>query len=72
MAQQVDNLYQKIHPQEEIGSIKLKLDERQRGSLLYGVAFGDQQDVQPQPYYSESHLDTLGLCIFQMALAIAR
>ena len=68
IAQQVDNFYQKIHPQEEIGSIKLKLDERQRGSLLYGVAFGNQQDVQPQPYYSESHLDTLGLCIF-LALA---
>ena len=68
IAQEVDNLYQKIHPQEEIGGIKLKLDENQRGSLVYGVAFGGEQDVQPQPYYSESHLDTLGLCIF-LALA---
>ncbi|MCY4283199.1 MAG: AAA family ATPase [Gammaproteobacteria bacterium] len=68
IAQEVDNLYQKIHPQEEIGGIKLKLDENQRGSLVYGVAFGGKQDVQPQPYYSESHLDTLGLCIF-LALA---
>ncbi len=68
IAQEVDNLYQKIHPQENIGSIKLKLDENQRGSLVYGVAFGGQQDIQPQPYYSESHLDTLGLCIF-LALA---
>ena len=68
IAQEVDNLYQKIHPQEDIGSIKLKLDENQRGSLVYGVAFGGRQDVQPQPYYSESHLDTLGLCIF-LALA---
>ena len=69
IAQEVDKLYQKIHPQEDIGSIKLKLDENQRGSLVYGVAFGGQQDIQPQPYYSESHLDTLGLCIF---LALAR
>lgn len=68
IAQEVDNLYQKIHPQKEIGGIKLKLDENQRGSLVYGVAFGGKQDVQPQPYYSESHLDTLGLCIF-LALA---
>ncbi len=68
IADQVDNLYQRIHSQKNIGQIKLKLDERQRGSLVYGVAFGEQQDIQPQPYYSESHLDTLGLCIF-LALA---
>ena len=68
IAQEVDNLYQKIHPSKDIGNIKLKLDENQRGSLVYGVAFGGQQDIHPQPYYSESHLDTLGLCIF-LALA---
>lgn len=68
IAESVDKLYQKIHPQEDIGNLKLKLDEKQRGSLVYGVAFKDQQDIQPQPYYSESHLDTLGLCIF-LALA---
>ena len=68
IAQSVDTLYQKIHPQEKIGQLKLKLDERQRGSLIYGVAFAEQKDIQPQPYYSESHLDTLGLCIF-LALA---
>ena len=68
IAQQVDDLYQQIHPQKGMGQIKLKLDERQRGSLVYGVAFGGQQDIQPQPYYSDSHLDTLGLCIF-LALA---
>lgn len=71
IANEVDSLYQQIHPQEELGSIKLKLDENQRGSLVYGVAFGGQQDIQPQPYYSESHLDTLGLCIF-LALAKRR
>jgi len=68
IAQAVDSLYQKIHPQENIGQLKLKLDGRQRGSLIYGVAFGNEQDAPPQPYYSESHLDTLGLCIF-LALA---
>ncbi len=68
IAQEVDTLYQKIHPQENIGQLKLKLDEHQRGSLIYEVAFGERQDIQPQPYYSESHLDTLGLCIF-LALA---
>jgi len=69
IAQEVDRLYQQIHPAEEIGGIKLKLDDNQRGSLIYGVAFGGQQEIPPQPYYSESHLDTLGLCIF-LALAM--
>ena len=68
IANDVDSLYQLIHPEEAIGNLTLKLDEQQRGSLAYGVAFGGQQDIQPQPYYSESHLDTLGLCIF-LALA---
>lgn len=68
IASDVDALYQLIHPDEAIGNLTLKLDEQQRGSLAYGVAFGGQQDIQPQPYYSESHLDTLGLCIF-LALA---
>ena len=68
IAQGVNELYQKIHPNEGIGNIRLKLDENQRGSLVYGVAFGGQQELHPQPYYSESHLDTLGLCIF-LALA---
>ncbi len=68
IAKDVDTLYQRIHPHEAIGNLTLKLDEQQRGSLAYGVTFGGQQDIQPQPYYSESHLDTLGLCIF-LALA---
>ncbi len=64
----IDELYQQIHPHEGIGKIHLKLDENQRGSLAYFVAFGGQHGIHPQPYYSESHLDTLGLCIF-LALA---
>ena len=68
IAESVDELYQKIHADEKLGNLKLKLDEKQRGSLVYRVAFEDRQDIQPQPYYSESHLDTLGLCIF-LALA---
>ncbi|ORU93719.1 MAG: hypothetical protein A6F72_07525 [Cycloclasticus sp. symbiont of Poecilosclerida sp. N] len=68
IAESVDDLYQKIHTNEKLGGLKLKLDEKKQGSLIYGVAFENKQDIQPQPYYSESHLDTLGLCIF-LALA---
>jgi DNA repair exonuclease SbcCD ATPase subunit len=69
IGQSVDALYQQIHPEEGIGKLKLSLDERKRASLDYKVRFADEEEVQPQPYYSESHLDTLGLCIF---LALAR
>ena len=68
IATDVDRLYQQIHPHKDIGQIRLRLDDNKRGSLVYGVAFGGKQGIQPQPYYSESHLDTLGLCIF-LALA---
>jgi DNA repair exonuclease SbcCD ATPase subunit len=67
IAQSVDELYQQIHPQEGKGQIKLELDARKRASLDYRVSF-EGKDVLPQPYYSDSHLDTLGLCIF-LALA---
>lgn len=68
IGESVDALYRQIHPDEETGKLRLKLDERKRASLDYLVTFGGQKNILPQPYYSESHLDTLGLCIF-LALA---
>lgn len=64
----VDTLYSKLHPGEKIGNIKLQLDPRRRGSLNVSSRFESEQDVPPQAYYSEAHLDTLGICIF-IALA---
>ncbi len=64
----VDTLYSKLHPGENIGDIKLQLDPRRRGSLNVSSRFESEQGVPPQAYYSEAHLDTLGICIF-IALA---
>lgn len=64
----VDDLYSKLHPGENIGDIKLQLDPNRRGSLNVSSRFESEQDVPPQAYYSEAHLDTLGICIF-IALA---
>jgi energy-coupling factor transporter ATP-binding protein EcfA2 len=66
--QRVDALYSKLHPGENIGDIKLQLDPNRRGSLNVSSRFETQEDVPPQAYYSEAHLDTLGICIF-IALA---
>jgi energy-coupling factor transporter ATP-binding protein EcfA2 len=64
----VDDLYSKLHPGENIGDIKLQLDPSRRGSLNVSSRFESEKDVPPQAYYSEAHLDTLGICIF-IALA---
>lgn len=64
----VDGLYAKLHPGEHIGDIKLQLDPNRRGSLNVLSRFESEKDVPPQAYYSEAHLDTLGICIF-IALA---
>ena len=59
--------YEAIHPGEKISLLSMALDPTKRASLELSTRLGDA-DVPPQAYYSESHLDTLGLCIF-LALA---
>ena len=61
-------LYLRLHPDEKVGNIRFLLDPDKRGSLSIRGSFETQTDIPPQAYYSESHLDTLGICIF-LALA---
>ena len=65
----VKELYEKIHPGEPLGDFQLQLDERYQGSLDLKGRFGLAEDILPQAYYSESHLDSLGICVF-LALAV--
>ena len=53
---EADRLYQIIHPNESAKSLN-----------QYGE-FAGHSDIEPQGYYSDSHLDTLGFCLW-MALA---
>ena len=64
----VGKLYESIHPGEGLNKIVLALDAARRGSLDIKTEFGGKTDAPPQAYFSDSHLDTLGLCIF-IALA---
>lgn len=59
---EVGNLCDKIHPGEGI-KVKFFLDPKKRASAEMSGAFGGE-NVPPQAYYSESHLDTLGVCVF--------
>lgn len=68
IAAKVGELYEAVHPGEGLNKISLELDPNRRASLDIGASFGGQTGTPPQAYFSQSHLDTLGLCIF-LALA---
>lgn len=64
----VSALYKRIHPDEPLGDLSFGIKPKTMGSLTLTSRFGDHPDVPPGAYYSESHLDTLGLCVY-LALA---
>lgn len=68
IAQQVGQLYEAIHPGEGLDKIALPLDSKQRASIGLSARF-DGAEAPPQAYFSQSHMDTLGLCVF-LALAL--
>ena len=65
---EVQTLYSKLHPDEAIGGVRFFLKPNAIGSLEFDAQFQDVVHLPPQAYYSESHLDTLGICVF-LALA---
>jgi ABC-type Mn2+/Zn2+ transport system ATPase subunit len=65
---EVEAMYQSLHPGENIGGIELTLNPNYKNSLELSASFAGQTNIPPQSVYSESHLDTLGLCVF-LALA---
>ena len=68
IADEVGRLYDAVHPGEGLSRISLALDPAKRASLEIGASLGRQPSAPPQAYFSDSHLDTLGVCIF-LALA---
>ena len=61
---EVERLYAILHPNEGIGKVRFYLKPNAIGSLEFDGQFQTKNDVPPQAYYSESHLDTLGICVF--------
>jgi energy-coupling factor transporter ATP-binding protein EcfA2 len=68
ISQEANRLYQSIHPGENIGLDKLQMDSNRRASVNQTATFNGYSDVPPQAVFSESHLDTLGFCVW-LALA---
>lgn len=69
IAVSVAALYARIHPNEPLGRPTFRVKAHTTGSLELRADFGDRSETPPGAYYSEAHLDTLGLCVY---LALAR
>jgi hypothetical protein len=67
IAKEVGQMYETVHPGEGLSKISLELDPHKRASLDINASFCGT-NTPPQAYFSDSHLDTLGLCVF-LALA---
>jgi len=68
IAGEVGRIYELVHPGEGLNKISLALDPSKRASLEIGASFCGEMGAPPQAYFSDSHLDTFGLCVF-LALA---
>lgn len=54
--------YKELHPDDEHHDIKLVV--KRRASAEIKSKFYDKQEEDPRGFFSEAHLDSLGLCIF--------
>ncbi len=64
----VESLYKRIHPGEGYGEINFLLNPKRKASLFIKGEYCGYDEIPPQAYFSESHLDTLGICV-KIALA---
>lgn len=64
-----NKLYERIHPGERLNLNLFRLDETKRASLKQTASFENFEDVSPTAYFSDSHLETLGVCLF---IAVAK
>lgn len=60
----VDRIYRELHPDEHHGNLRLELREAVQRSVNLKADFYDRSSEDPRAYYSEAHLDTLGIAVF--------
>jgi len=64
IAADIESFYSQVHPSEAVGGISLEVRTAGRGSANLRGRFHDRRGEDPRAYYSEAHLDTLGICVF--------
>ena len=64
ISEDINALYVRLHPDEDHGNIHLEVREEVRASVNVRAKFFDRMNEDPWGYYSDAHLDSLGLCAF--------
>ena len=64
LAGDIDRFYSRVHPREAVGGISLEIRSAGQGSANLRGRFHDRDGEDPRAYFSEAHLDTLGVCVF--------
>ncbi len=64
LSKEINEIYIRLHPDESHGGVRLEVREAVQGSVNIRADFYDRQDEDPRAYYSDAHLDTLGISIF--------
>lgn len=60
----IQNFYQKLHPNDQHRNIDLSMDQAKRASTLLKIDSFNRKGEDPRALISEGHLDSLGVCIF--------
>jgi hypothetical protein len=61
---EIDRLYDCLHRDESHGGIRLEVREVGQASANLRASFYERTNEDPRGYYSDAHLDTLGISIF--------
>lgn len=64
IAELANGYFEKIHPGESLGGLTISSSKNKPNSLEISSKFHEKEGEHPRGYYSDAHLDTLGLCIF--------
>lgn len=64
LSQDIESMYTRLHPGESHGGVQLAVREAVPESVNLRSSFYGRDDEDPRAYYSDAHLDTLGLSIF--------
>jgi recombinational DNA repair ATPase RecF len=64
LSDDINDIFQKLHPDESHTGVRLEVREAAQKSVSLRADFYDRRSEDPRAYYSEAHLDTLGLSIF--------
>lgn len=64
VAAECKRIYEAIHPGEQLNLDALTIDPTKKGSVRQTATFAGRRDLPPGAYFSDSHLDTLGLALF--------